>query len=291
MKFWERFSRSIFKLAAIPLLIKIRPKSIESILKNSINLLNEKMADEIISFIRRNVTPEGGFADRAGKCDLYYSLFGCFIAEAYSVNEITDQLRLYVKERINNDQLSGVNLYCGAILYAKLFAQDDTSFKLSKKITEELRDNKAKQNEYSSFMGFLALYYLKDFFYLKRLIRHYKQYNTEASLPCPVVAANSILLNLSGLKDEMAGTRLKSFYRINGGFSALANAPYEDLLSTGVALYALNFIDADLRAIKPDCLTFIDDLYDNGGFRSTRTDPETDVEYTFYGLLALGSLL
>jgi len=31
-------------------------------------------------------------------------------------------------------------------------------------------------------------------------------------------------------------------------------------------------------------------LYDNGGFRSTSEDYLTDVEYTFYGLLALGSM-
>ena len=83
---------------------------------------------------------------------------------------------------------------------------------------------------------------------------------------------------------------VRSFYRENGGFTALNHAPYEDLLSTGVGLYALNFINADLRLMKPECLDFIDSLYENGGFRSTQTDFETDVEYTFYGLLALGSL-
>ena len=67
-------------------------------------------------------------------------------------------------------------------------------------------------------------------------------------------------------------------------------APCEDLLSTAVALYALHFLDADIRIMKPDCLIFIDDLYDNGGFRATKYDSVTDVEYTFYGLLALGSM-
>jgi hypothetical protein len=83
---------------------------------------------------------------------------------------------------------------------------------------------------------------------------------------------------------------LKTFYRGKGGFTAINHAPYEDLLSTGVALYALNFINADIRLMKPDCLSFIDNLYQNGGFRSTQVDFETDVEYTFYGLLGLGSL-
>ncbi len=291
MKFWERFSRSIFKVAATPFLRKIRSKSIESVLKNSVNLLNEEMADEIRSFIRKNFTPEGGFADRASKCDLYYSLFGWFIAETYSVNEITDQLKLYVKNKVNSNKLSGVHLYCGAILYAKLFGQDITSLKLSLQVRKELAVSQANRGEYSNFMGFLALYYLGDFLNLKRLINHYKSSGIETGLPCPVTAANIVLLNLSGQQDDNAETRLKSFYRENGGFAALKNAPQEDLLSTGVSLYALNFMNADLRAIKPDCLAFIDSLYENGGFRATETDFETDVEYTFYGLLGLGSLM
>ena len=81
-----------------------------------------------------------------------------------------------------------------------------------------------------------------------------------------------------------------SFYRANGGFTALTNAPSTDLLSTAVALFALHFTGCDLRLIRPDCFIFIDGLYRNGGFRANTLDNEIDVEYTFYGLLALGAL-
>jgi hypothetical protein len=63
-----------------------------------------------------------------------------------------------------------------------------------------------------------------------------------------------------------------------------------DLLSTGVALYALRFVKHDLRIMKPECLEYVDSLYANGGFCATVLDPGADVEYTFYGLLALGAL-
>jgi hypothetical protein len=290
MKFWVRLSKSIFKLAVLPLLIKIRPKSIESVLKKSINLLNDEMADEIRSFIRNKLTPQGGFADRAGKSDLYYSLFGYYIAEAFSVTDAIDSLKNYIKNKVTDSNLSGVNLYCGAILYAKLHGIDDLTQKLGRRITAELKVSQVKQAEYSNFMGFLALYYLGDFLALKRLINQYKSNDLHTELPCPVIAANTILLSLAGHYDRSGENRLKSFYRRNGGFAAVSHAPFEDLLSTGVALYALNFIDADTRVMKPDCLSFIDGLYEDGGFRSTQTDFETDVEYTFYGLLALGSL-
>lgn len=290
MKFWVRFSRSIFKLAAYPLLNKIRPKSIESVLKKSINLLSDEMVDEIRSFIRHKYTPQGGFADRAGKGDLYYSLFGYYLAEAFSVSEVISPLKNYIKNKVTGNGLTGVNLYCGTILYAKLNGIDDISEKLRKQIAADLKKSQSKQMEYSLFMGFLALYYLEDFYSIKRLITKYESNDYQKELPCPVTAAITILLELGGHHKQSAELKLKSFYRENGGFTALSHAPYEDLLSTGVALYALHFINADMRLMKPVCLSFIDDLYENGGFRSTQSDFETDVEYTFYGLLALGSL-
>jgi len=290
MKFWVRFSRNIFKLAAFPLLNKIRPKSIESVLIKSINLLNDEMVEEIRSFIKEKYTSQGGFADRAGKSDLYYSLFGYFLAEAFSVSEVFLPLKNYVNEKVTDKNLTGVNLYCDAILYAKLNGINDLSLKLGKQIAEEIKKSQSKQMEYSNFMGFLALYYLEDYFAIKRLINQFKFHDFQKEIPCPVTAATTILSELGGKHDISAEAKLKSFYRGNGGFSAINHAPFEDLLSTGVALYALHFMNADLRLMKPECLEFIDGLYENGGFRSTQTDFETDVEYTFYGLLGLGSL-
>jgi hypothetical protein len=42
--------------------------------------------------------------------------------------------------------------------------------------------------------------------------------------------------------------------------------------------------------IKPDCLDFIDSMFKNGGFGGNVLDQDPDIEYTFYGLIALGSL-
>lgn len=291
MKFWVKFLRNLSKQAALPLLNKIKPKSIESVLRKSISLLNVEMVEEIRSFIRLKYTPQGGFADRAGKSDLYYSLFGFYLAEAFSVSEIYIPLKKYIAEKANDNNLSKVNLYCCAILYSKLIGNDNLSEKLRKKIILDLKNSQTKQAEYSNFMGFLALYYLEDFISIKRLIKQNNSNNLQRELPCPVIAANSILNELSGRHNHSGADKLKSFYSGTGGFRAIRNAPCEDLLSTGVALYALNFSNADNRLIKPDCLSFIDGLYEDGGFRSTRIDFETDIEYTFYGLLALGSLV
>lgn len=290
MKFWARFLRNTYKLAASPWLRKAQAKSIETVLQRSVGLLEPEMVSEIQAFILRNQTLEGGFADRAGKCDLYYTLFGYYVAEALAITEVKEPLQNYVKKIVHENALSGVNLYCAAILYARLVGLDSATSRLTRNIHTDLKQAKNKQSEYTNFLGMLALYYLEDYIGIKRTLNKYKAFAFPDSLPCPVTAATAILLDTAGKPDKSAIEKLMAFYRGNGGFAATKQAPAEDLLSTAVALYALNFVGADVRLIKPECLSFIDALYDNGGFRSMPFDVETDVEYTFYGLLGLGAL-
>lgn len=289
MKFWERFSKTIFKLAAQPRLKKVRPKLIESVLAKSSVMLDPDMTAEIRSFIVSRQTDTGGFGDRGGKGDLYYSLFGFFIAEALGVREVMEPLKKYVASVVVPGKLSGVYRYCGAILYARLIGQDAITEKLRGEIKNDLLQARSKQPEYSGFLGILALYYLEDFLTIRQVLKSANVF-TNGNHPCPVVAASAVMTGMAGMPATAAADKIKSFYRGKGGFAALQKAPAEDLLSTGVALYALHFLDADIRLIKPDCLAFVDDLYDNGGFRATTYDTYTDVEYTFYGLLALGSM-
>ena len=289
MKFWEKFSKIIFKLAAQPQLRKVRPKLIESVLLKSQSLLDPEMIAEIRSFILSQQTAEGGYADRGGKCDLYYTLFGYYISEAFCVTKV-EPLKEYVAVTVENNHLSGVYRYCGAILYAKLIGLDANTEKLRKQIVADLTKADSQQPDYSAFLGIMALYYLEDFRNVQRVINQYKRTISLDGLPCPVVAATAVLLGMAGNLQPEAEKMLKSFYRESGGFAALHRAPAEDMLSTGVALYALHFLDTDLRMMKPDCLAFVDGLYDSGGFRATQFDSMSDVEYTFYGLLGLGSM-
>jgi hypothetical protein len=290
MKFWERLSNIIFKVLAQSRLNKLRPKLIETVLAKSAQMLDPEMTFQITSFIIENQTEEGGFADRGGKCDLYYTLFGCLIADALSVTSVMIPLKEYVEITVTKSKLSGVYLYCGAILYAKLIGKDATAEKLRKQIVDDLGKINSEQTEYNRFLGILALYYLEDYLNIKRAIIKHKRSFSLSGLPCPVVAAAAVLLGIAGRRQPEVCALLKSYYRESGGFAAINGAPAEDLLSTGVALYALHFLDSDIRLIKPDCLSFVDDLYDSGGFRATKFDTTVDTEYTFYGLLALGSM-
>ena len=72
-----------------------------------------------------------------------------------------------------------------------------------------------------------------------------------------------------------------------GGFYASEQAPIPDLLSTAVALFTLRLLKIHVKDATP----FIQAHgLDNGGFAPTLYDDYSDVEYVFYGLLALGSI-
>lgn len=282
MKFLETFSKSIFRLAAGRSLKKIRTNSIENVLSRSIRLLDEETLSEIRSFVKNKQTAEGGFADRAGRCDPYYTLFGYFVAEALGMKEVMPALRRYVDSFSVSGNLKGIYQKCAIILTVKLSG--------SSKLPENMKNTEEIHLSYSDFINLLVYYYSEDFYSLFKARRKLRKVDNKADLPCAVTAANMVLEGCSGKQVTDLDDKLRVFYRGNGSFSAVHGAPQGDLLSTGVALYALRFVDSDIRIIKPDCLAWVDLLYSEGGFCATTLDAEPDVEYTFYGLLALGAL-
>lgn len=73
----------------------------------------------------------------------------------------------------------------------------------------------------------------------------------------------------------------------SGGFLASEEAPIPDLLSTAVALFTLRLLGEAVG----DAMPFVQAHWlESGGFAPTLLDDYSDVEYVFYGLLALGSL-
>jgi hypothetical protein len=281
MKFLEIFSKNIFRLLAGRSLKRLREFSIETALARSVRMLDPQTIEEIKVFIKNQQTITGGFADRGGRSDLYYSLFGCYIAEALGIDEVKSLLKRYLKNVIMTEELSGIYLKCALIMYVKLFGNGSLPPALLK--TETMAD------QYSDFINLLAYYYSEDYISLYKIRHKFKKVKSSAELPCSVTAANLILHDSLRKSDDEPWKQMKAYYK-NGSFSAFNKTAQGDLLSMGVALYALRFADSELSIIKPDCLTFIDLLYSDGGFCATVSDPDPDVEYTFYGLLALGSL-
>lgn len=108
----------------------------------------------------------------------------------------------------------------------------------------------------------------------------------------PVTAAAVTLLRHAGAPVPTESRRwLVARQHAQGGFVASPGTPAPDLLSTAVALHAL---DAASRpppdAVRERCLDFVDSLWTGAGFCASWADEEVDVEYAFYALLALGHL-
>lgn len=290
MKLWEKPLRIIYRLVALPYLKTFISNSPEEVLKRSLNVLNATVVTDIKKYLKNSQTVSGGFADKAGKPDLYYTVFGLYLANTLGLENLLTSAYSYLETEIKENNTAGVYLYCAAILYSKLGTDPALKHYLQQKVRQSLKEQLNKQPAYNAFLSLLACYYMEDYKGLYQIRNQIKTFNREASLPCPVTAALLVLQKSFNKPVNHLINEVFSFYDGKNGFRATHKTPVPDLLSTAVALYALSFAGADLREIKPDCLAFIDSLFYKGGFCSNTIDQDTDIEYTFYGLLALGAL-
>ncbi len=262
----------------------------EAVLKRSLGMLDTKAARDINNYVEGRMHFSGAFKDRAGNPDLYYTLFGTFLSEALGLKEVLTRTRQYVENEIRISEPKGIYLYCASILASKLSSDKKIKAFLRKKVRKNLYDGLVKQPAYYMFVTLLACHYSGDYKGLYKVGRHLKSLPADETLPSTVIAALTVLQHTFGRPTGDLIEKLRDFYDNRGGFRAVKRAPLPDLLSTAVTLYAYGYAQQDLRTIKPECLNFIDSLYHEGGFGANMMDPEPDIEYTFYGLLALGSL-
>jgi prenyltransferase beta subunit len=91
-----------------------------------------------------------------------------------------------------------------------------------------------------------------------------------------------------------AGWLLEHAHQL-GGFTAITFAGstgIPDLLSTATALHALSLAGVSVGDRREKHLDYLDSLWSpQGGFRGHAADEVVDCEYTYYGLLSLGSLV
>jgi hypothetical protein len=108
----------------------------------------------------------------------------------------------------------------------------------------------------------------------------------------PTTAAGvTALRQLGAPPPRRAIAWLRRQWHAQGGFLPAPGAPMPDLLSTAVALHALVSLGDSLEDLAESALDFVDTLWTaRGAFHGHWADDETDCEYTFYGLLALGHL-
>lgn len=263
-------------------------------------------------YLRSQLNPDGGFGDRSGSSDLYYTVFGLESLIALGVL-VPPAITGYLLSFGHGQRLDLVHLCCLIRCRASAgipFSEADREAFLLQLESYRTADGGYRQepiassgSAYGCFLTTMAYedlglqIPLKDTMvaYLRQLQTADGGFANEPSQSfalTPSTAAVATLLASFGKEYcHGVGAWLLSRYCPDGGFFATVTVPIPDLLSTATALHALGCLGVPLDSIRESCLDFIQSLWNGrGAFRGSWMDDTADCEYTYYALLALGHL-
>jgi hypothetical protein len=269
--------------------------------------------DLVAAFLHSQLTRAGGFQDRAGRPDLYYTVFGLeglvALQEALPEAAVTSYLRTFG----DGEDLDLVHLACLARCWATLSRTLDGV--PADAMLRRIERYRSADGGYApgpgaadgtAYATFLALGSHEDLRRtvpapaalagaVARLRARDGGYANRPGEPVGVTtvtaAAVAALRALGAPLDPALGVWLLDRCHGSGGFFATPQAPVPDLLSTATALHALSLLHVPVSGLLEPCLDFVDSLWTSrGGFYGSWVDETLDCEYTYYGLLALGHL-
>jgi prenyltransferase beta subunit len=286
-------------------------------------------ASLVRAFVASQRDPDGGYRNRDGKPDLYYTVFGLTAAWALDPATVHSPDRLPTAFLPPPADLSLVNL---ASLARCLALTQHSDLGLQRALRERLDAFRAADGAFAAKCGaargtiygtFLALGVAEDLVFATAP-------STEAQLSdlgrladaifalqlpdgsfandhsigvstIPTTAAAVAILDRVGVPLPQAGRTAEWLVHqaittdLATGWPAAPGAPMPDLLSTAVALDALVRLKVALpQKMLAGIEDFVDSLWSSdgthAGFCGTWTDDVLDVEYTCYGLVVLGLL-
>lgn len=279
-------------------------------------VLGDEASGLIEAFVRSQQNNDGGFRDRDGASDLYYTSFAIDALTALQLPLPEDSLGTYLNGQAEKlSDLDFVHLCC---LLRSLSAleknADATVVESALAAVENYRTPDGGYNQTpdaetgSAYACFLAYGSYSD---QRRELPNPDGvtacldsladledggWANDTAFPVTNVPATSAAVALSRnlrhpIAEKTTEFLFSAFHPAGGGFLPFPGAPLPDLLSTAVALHALDGLQADFSRIAEPCLDFVDSLWTaEGGFHGTWDDDVLDLEYTYYGLLALGHL-
>ena len=271
-------------------------------------------ADKVAAFLRSQMNADGGFKDRAGNSDLYYTVFGIEGLFALRADLPANSLETYLRSFGAGENLDLVHVACLARCWGMLpreALEDGVRGAILAHVQSHCSAdggyNVSAQAESGTIYGcFLALGAYQDLGReipdapgIVRCIESLRtddggyanQHDLPMGLTPSTAAAVTILRHLDQPVDPKLADWLLARAHGEGGFFATPAAPIPDLLSTATALHALAVMQTDFSKVKEPTLDFIDTLWSSqGGFFGNWEDDTLDCEYTYYGLLSLGHL-
>jgi len=271
-------------------------------------------ASEVEAFFRGRLLDDGGFANRSGKSDLYYTVFGLQAMVALGAAFPAEPVAGYLASFGAGDALDMLHLSCLARCWASLPAAEAPAA-LRDTILRRLAACRTPDGGYaqqphatagSAYGCFLALGTYQDLDAelpdpdgcarcLAGLAAGDGAFANDTDLPVGSVpataAAVAVLHHLGRAAPAATAGWLLAQRAAGGGWLVVPGAPEPDLLSTATALHALVLLGADLTGARKPAAQFVLSLRTpGGGFAGHAGDETPDCEYTYYALLALGHL-
>lgn len=278
-------------------------------------LLGGEAADLVADYVLSRQHEGGGFMDRDDAPDLYYTSFALDALTALQKPLPASRLTSYL-ERCEStlEEWDFVHLCCLARCWAALKRRSPREAELLAGLERHRSAdggyNQAEGEETgSTYAAFLARGAYSDLGLVipgeDRLATSLLSlaapdgsgaWTNDVDLPIPNVPATAAAVTLArhlrlALPPATGSWLLGCHHATGGGFLPFPAAPMPDLLSTAVALHALDGLQVDFSAQRESVLDFVDSLWTaRGGFHGSWADDDLDIEYTYYGLLALGHL-
>lgn len=260
-------------------------------------------------FVESQKTEGDTFVNKSGEVDLYYTSFGWLLSYVLGIDLSMEKRRSYLeKQPVMSLDLVHYAAYMRCVLLHRLMKEGKFRFLLGamrpmpiRSLTSFmdlphddiwspytrfiwmslLEDTQNKENEKKAVLEKLRSYRVKGGGYSN--LRDREVATTNAT-----VAALAIIGQLEGYKPIDDLFYLRDTQDETGGFKAGRGAPVPDLLSTATTLFLMGCYD--IRPVRPVHDFIVAHWLDSGGFSATLLEDSSDVEYVFYGLLALGAL-
>ncbi|MCD8260912.1 MAG: hypothetical protein LUD15_04980 [Bacteroides sp.] len=278
------------------------------ILRNGIGQLGKEALDRVKEYVVSSQTSGGAFTDKSGKEDLYYTLFGLMLAYLTGLPVDSRRTAQYL-DSVDTEALDLIHyaawIRCRNLLTLIRRGKAGALLTLFRKVEiPPLRSFKMLLNgdPFSPYTRFIWYSLLEDTRHSvgrsATWLQDLQPYrvstggyaNRKGAGTATVnatAAALSVTGQLTGYKSNNDIVYLREIQDPSGGYKATPHTPVPDLLSTATALFTLRNYNME-PAVVP--LDFIEAHWlDSGGFAPTLLENSSDMEYTFYGLLALGA--
>jgi len=271
-------------------------------------------ADRAARFFRHAALATGGFPNRAGQADLYYTVFG-LLGLAAMGEPPPDPTARYLDTFADGATLDLVHLCSLARCWALLEGEPGAWRQACLTPLSRLAAFRSADGGFShvpdaacgtAYGAFLALGAYEDLGNplpdadrladslagLRARDGGYANTPGAEAGGIPATAAAMVTLAAVGRPPDARAVDWLVAHRLpESGWPAAPGLPVADLLSTATALHALAATGAHLDTGREPCRAMVDGLAtENGGYRGHSADTVTDCEYSFYGLLALGHL-